>query len=202
VPKTSIRKDMLSRRRHLAAETSMTWSLQAQERFLALPEFGDAGCIALYSPVLNEVFTENIFAEARRLGKQVAYPRVTEDALEFVAVEDHRDLEPGAFGILEPSSSGKAVPVRIDLLAVPGVAFDRSGHRLGYGKGFYDRALRALSPRALFVGLAFEMQLREALPAEGHDVRLDLLVTEEQVLDFRSKTRSTRPGAVDLTVTT
>ena len=200
--KTSIRKDMLSRRRHLAAETSMTWSLQAQERFLALPDFAAVRCIALYSPILNEVFTEKIFLEARRRGKQVVYPRVRKDALEFVAVADHRDLEPAAFGVLEPRSSGEAAPARIDLLAVPGVAFDHFGHRLGYGKGFYDRALRALSPRALFVGLAFEMQLVEALPAEGHDVRLDLLVTEEQVLDFRAQTRSTRPGAVDLTITT
>ena len=132
--KTSIRKDMLSRRRHLAAETSMTWSLQAQERFLALPDFVEARCIALYSPILNEVFTEKIFVEARRLGKRVAYPRVREDALEFVAVADHRDLEPGAFGVLEPRSSGEAAPARIDLLAVPGLRASRYGVEIVIGE--------------------------------------------------------------------
>lgn len=191
MPKTSIRQAVLHRRRHLDAEICLTRSLQAQDRLLALPEFAGAGCLALYSAVRNEVFTERIFEVAREAGKEVVYPRVAGTGLEFAPALSREELAPGAFGVLEPTQEVPRAPTSIDMLVVPGVAFDGFGHRLGYGKGFYDRALHGVSGRVLLVGLAFELQLVERLPVEVHDLRLDLLVTEERVLDFRT----TRPSA-------
>ncbi len=181
MPKRSLREEMLLRRRHLAAATCLGRSLAAQRQLLALPEFEAASTLALYCPIRNEVFTEEIFACASRRGKRVAYPRVREAQMEFVAVADPSALVPGAFGILEPTGEDLLPVAALDLIVVPGVAFDRGGHRLGYGKGFYDRALRNASG-AVLVGFCFDFQLVDALPAEAHDVRMDMVVTDERTL--------------------
>jgi 5-formyltetrahydrofolate cyclo-ligase len=185
MPKTSIRQTILTRRRAIAAEICLASSLNVQERLLTLPEFAAAACVALYSPIANEVFTEAVFRGAARLGKRVVYPRMCGTELEFVEVADRRELGPGTFGVLEPRGGRRIPPVAIDLAVVPGVAFDLRGHRLGYGKGFYDRAFGTGPSRPLLVGFAFEMQVVDRLPTEGHDVQLDLLITESRVVDFR-----------------
>jgi 5-formyltetrahydrofolate cyclo-ligase len=183
MPKRSIREEMLQRRRHLAAATCLGSSLAAQRRLLSTPEFAAALTVALYCPTRNEVFTEELFATARRHGKRVAYPRVRGGQLEFVQVADLQTLTPGAFGILEPVGDSLLRLGELDLVVVPGVAFDRRGHRLGYGKGFYDRLLHG-APPAVLAGLCFDFQLVDVLPHEEHDVCMDLLVTDERTLMF------------------
>lgn len=184
MPKKPIRVDMLARRKHLAAEICLSHSLRIQERFLAMAVYRDAGTLALYSPILNEVFTEEIFHCARREGKKLAFPRVQGEDLVFVEVASRRELMPGSFGVLEPGGQDLVPASELDVLLVPGVAFDLCGHRLGYGKGFYDRALgRQGRPRQV-IGLCYELQLVQRLPAEEHDVCLDLLVTEERCYAF------------------
>lgn len=182
MPKRSIRDEMLIRRRHLAVDTCLARSLSAQQRLLQTPEFVAATVVGLYSPVRNEVFTEEIFTAARLAGKTVAYPRVRDDLLDFVEVAQRQELVPGAYGILEPGGA-KIVPLSaLELIVVPGVAFDFHGHRLGYGKGYYDRFLQ--DERRYLVGLCFDFQLVMKLPAEVHDVRMDMLVTDERALRF------------------
>ncbi|MFN5191723.1 MAG: 5-formyltetrahydrofolate cyclo-ligase, partial [Burkholderiales bacterium] len=89
------------------------------------------------------------------------------------------------WGIREPLASCAAVQLDIvDLLLVPGVAFDRRGHRLGYGKGYYDRLLPARRPAALLAALAFDCQLVDEVPVSEHDVSIDLLITPSQQLSF------------------
>lgn len=178
MPKNPIRRDMLVQRRQLPAADCLTRSLQAQQRFLELPEFSAAASLALYSPFRNEVFTEEIFRQARRCGKRIAYPRIGRTMLEFVEVEDLSTLRPGAFGILEPAGERTIDFGHLQLVAVPGVAFDFEGYRLGYGQGFYDRVLHGTGRRPALVGFCFELQLVSALPAEDHDIPMDLIVTE------------------------
>ncbi len=182
MPKKPIRAALLAQRKHLSLDTCLHLSLDAQQRFLQLPEFAAAGVLALYSPIRNEVFTEEVFHQARGLGKRVVYPRVQGDAMAFFEVADHDELQPGNFGVLEPGGD-QPVPIEeLDLLLVPGVAFDLAGHRLGYGKGFYDRLLHRRALHCRLVGFCFEFQLLPVLPAEPHDVRMDLLVTEQRTL--------------------
>lgn len=185
MPKKSIRGELLARRKSLAAATCLGLSLRAQERLLETPQFAAASTLALYCAIRNEVFTEAVFSAARRLGKTVAYPRVREAGLEFVEVADRQELGRGAFGILEPTGSRLIPLTGLDLVVVPGVAFDLAGYRLGYGKGFYDRVLHGCEERGALAGLCFEMQVVDALPAETHDVRMDVIVTEERTLGFR-----------------
>ncbi len=184
MPKQAIRTALLSRRRQLDADRCLTLSLRIQQRFLQLPEYASATTIGLYHAVRNEVATEEILRRAAVEGKEVAFPRVRGGALEFVRHSTAVPLLPGVFGIPEPQG-GEAVPLQaIDLLILPGVGFDLQGHRLGYGKGFYDRALHADRRPGLLAGFCFEQQIVEALPAQAHDVPVDLLVTEERTLRF------------------
>lgn len=182
MPKKPIRAALLAQRKHLSLDTCLHQSLVAQERFLQLPEFAAARSLALYSPILNELFTEEIFGQARSLGKRVGFPRVQGPEMEFFEVTRHEDLQPGNFGILEPQGGEPLPMAELDLLLVPGVAFDQTGHRLGYGKGYYDRLLHQRSPHCRLVGFCYEFQLVASLPAEAHDIRMDLLVTEQRTL--------------------
>lgn len=184
MPKRSIREKILAARRHCSAETCLQLSLQVQIRFLDGETYRQAGRIGLYSPVLNEVQTELVARRCLADGKLLAYPRVAGERLQFVAVDDLAVLAPGAFGIPEPQGGGEVPLGSLDLLIVPGVAFDLSGHRLGYGKGYYDRALAGACGRPLPIGFAYEFQLVANLPVAGHDVRLGQLVTEQRWLRF------------------
>lgn len=179
----------MARRKQIPAEICLRDSLLAQARLAATAEFTSAAVVGLYSPILNELFTEEIRRVALLQGKRVVYPRVTGQGLEFVEAKGHAALVPGAFGILEPAGC-RVVPVAtLDLIVVPGVAFDLQGGRLGYGKGFYDRALHRRGGGRL-VGLCFEFQLVDQLPTETHDILMDLVITERRIV--RPATRAAR----------
>jgi len=184
MPKRPIREKLLVERRHCSVETCLHLSLLIQERFLNSDAYRQAGCIGLYSAFLNEVQTDLVARRCLADGKGLSFPRVSGAALEFVTVTSARELAPGAFGIPEPTGP-RLVPIaEIDLLVVPGVAFDLTGHRLGYGKGYYDRVLDGSPPGLKRIGFAYEFQVVEQLPAADHDCRLTHLVTEQRMLRF------------------
>ncbi len=184
MPKKSIRSTMLVQRRQLASADCVAMSHAAQMRLLATPEFSRAATLALYSPIQNEVFTDELFHAARRLAKRVAYPRIRRDSLEFVEVGALAELQPGRFGIPEPAGDTLLAAADLDFMLVPGVAFDRGGFRLGYGKGYYDRFLHAVDRRPCLAGFCFDFQLVADLPMEAHDVGMNLVVTDVRTLHF------------------
>ena len=184
MPKRPIRSRFLVERKSLPVADCVSLSAEIQQRFLQSGQFRDAGCLALYSAIHNEVSTDAVARRALQLGKTLVYPRVGEQHLEFFQVLDLGDLAVGAFGVLEPRGT-KPLPIAgIDLIVVPGIVFDQFGHRLGYGRGFYDRALAACRPDCLKVGFAYDAQLVEKLPAAQHDKTLSVLVTESRTLYF------------------
>jgi len=141
---------------------------------------GPGAIVALYAAKGSEVDTTRIDGLARARGWTVAYPRVSASArtLSFHAVAQDQ-LAPSRFGLREPS--GDAAQVAIDTITafvVPGLAFDRSGGRIGWGRGHYDATFAAASPAALRVGLAFECQLVDQVAREPHDVALHIIITE------------------------
>jgi len=192
MPKKSVRADMLARRKSLNPIVYRDFSRMAQERLLATPEFIASAVVALYRPVANEVATEELHHAAVQSGKRVVYPRISDRHLEFVAVYELSELHPGAFGVPEPTGDVLVNPESIDLILVPGVAFDQRGFRLGYGKGFYDRFLAASGGRAHRVGFCFDFQLVDALPVEGHDVGMQMLITETRTLHIQSEDNEIR----------
>jgi 5-formyltetrahydrofolate cyclo-ligase len=136
--------------------------------------------VSLYAAKGSEVDTARIDGFARRQGLVVAYPRViaNDRRLAFHAVTLD-ELAPARFGLHEPSADAPGVAVAdITAFVVPGLAFDRSGGRIGWGRGHYDATFAAASPGALRVGLAYECQLIEQVAREAHDVALHIIITE------------------------
>jgi len=116
-------------------------------------------------------------------GKKVYLPKtwLKERRLTFHRVYSFSDLVPGPFGLLEPNPKNEETDLgSLDVMFVPGLAFDVKGYRLGYGGGFYDRMLRETS--ALKVGVCYSFQLVESLPVEPHDVPVDLILTEDGII--------------------
>jgi 5-formyltetrahydrofolate cyclo-ligase len=184
MPKRPIREQLLAQRRHRSAEDCLRLSLLIQARFLDSAAYRQAGSIGLYSPMLNEVQTELVARRCLADGKRLSYPRIKGGGLEFVAVSGLGELAPGTYGIPEPTGEALVPYPELELLVVPGVAFDLSGHRLGYGKGYYDRTLARCVAFLERVGFAYEFQVVEQLPADPHDCRLTRLVTEQRILRF------------------
>lgn len=119
--------------------------------------------------------------EAR--GVRVAYPRIEPKARLGLHFADPSELEPSRYGIREPAiSAPRAAYDEIDAVLVPGLAFDERGLRLGRGGGYYDRLLPLLRPDAVRIGIAYDEQVLERIPAEDHDVEMDLVVTPTRVL--------------------
>ena len=171
---------MLSRRDALTDAERAGFAAAIASRVDELVRQRRPAVIAVYATKGSEVATAAIDAAARMRGVRVVYPRVVAGQLRLEFCEITRDeLVPSRFGLVEPAAAALAVELdQIDAFLVPGVAFDRaSGARLGWGRGHYDATL-SLVPRALRVGLAFEIQLLDGIAHERHDVAMNLIVTE------------------------
>ena len=105
--------------------------------------------------------------------------------MSFFIVNDISEMKPGTYAILEPPQDAKEVPIsEIDLILVPGVAFDQHGYRLGYGQGYYDRVLKKTKTQK--IGLAFEFQFVDALPHSLKDIPMDVIITEKKIWGIHS----------------
>lgn len=183
--KAELRQQMLELRSSIDLPSYEKMSVLAQQSLICSESFRQAKRLGLYSPVSNEVGTEEIFAAALAAEKQVYYPKVNGPGLQFYKVEKQDELSPGRFRVLEPIGDCEISPEGLDLIVLPGVAFDLDGRRLGYGKGFYDRFLALTTPECITVGLGFDLQLREALPEELHDQKVFFLATESRFISCR-----------------
>jgi 5-formyltetrahydrofolate cyclo-ligase len=155
------------------------------ERLLAFTLFQQASTVVLYNADENEVVTEAIWKEALRQGKAVYYPRITTDkaALEFVRRYPGEQLTPGTFNILVPPGNELLLGMQpSDIVLTPGVGFDEEGHRLGRGKGYYDRAFRGVLASGLRIALAYELQVVPQIPAGPDDELVNWIVTEERLI--------------------
>lgn len=151
-----------------------------------LPEYRAASVIHTFVSWRDEVDTHALIKAALAGGKRVVVPRVPPSKLqlEHYFISNFAALVPGTLGILEPSSGPGAQPAlasrRFDVILVPGLAFDRSGNRLGYGRAYYDQFLAGT--KALKIGLAFALQIVEEVPVAPHDQRVDMIITEQEVI--------------------
>ncbi|MBD5542962.1 MAG: 5-formyltetrahydrofolate cyclo-ligase [Lachnospiraceae bacterium] len=186
--KRLLRKSILKKREEMSLEEQLTYSHDIMEKAVSHFEFLQAEEILIYVNSQSEVNTKGIIEYAFLLGKAVYCPKVlSEGEMEFFRISSMKDLAKGYKGILEPEAApneqwkpaGKKT-----LLFLPGAVFDRQGHRIGYGKGFYDRFLErmrdCLEAKA---ALAYGMQVKETIPFEAHDQRADMIITEKEIID-------------------
>ncbi len=187
--KAEIRKRILETRKKLTDDEAASKSAAIVQKVIKTPEYREADNILLYADYCREVMTRGIFEDSLLHRKRIYFPRVDKmtNTMEFYQVISIRQLVRGYMDILEPREDIQArykFQPREDTLAIlPGVAFDTSGYRVGYGKGFYDRFLenrRQLSTMAL----AYACQIVDEIPRAEHDIKMDKIVTEEIIYSF------------------
>lgn len=158
------------------------------DRLMAMPEYRQATKVLWYIGVRDEVATLQAIPAALRQGKVIGVPYCVGDRLELFQLDDLDQLSRGAYGILEPRmelrplADHRLSPAELELIVIPGVAFDQYGGRLGHGQGYYDRLLSLVPPTACRIALAFESQMMPRVPMEAHDVRMDYVVTQTRTI--------------------
>jgi 5-formyltetrahydrofolate cyclo-ligase len=168
----------------IRAKSAAIW-----ERLSVMPEFAGAARLFLYISTMKEVDTHGLIRQLLAMGRELSVPcfeRATRRYIPSVLHDFDTDLATGKFGILEPTLGAvrPAAAEEIDVVLVPGLAFDETGSRLGHGLGYFDRLLRQTS--GVKIALAFNFQILDEVPAEAHDVRMDFIVTETRVVNPRA----------------
>jgi len=177
--KRALRRRILALRDKLEPETRERHSAALRRVLGDLASYRSAKTVHLFVPFGSEVDTRPILEELWARQVRTVLPRVAANRqLDHLAVTGSEELKPGAWEIPEPVATCPAVdPSQVELILVPGVAFDRQGGRLGYGGGYYDRFLAACpAPR---IALAFALQIVDEVPRESHDLLVDDVLTEQ-----------------------
>lgn len=180
--KASVRSTVRAAIQAMSTEERTRRSAVVAQHFLSSDLYRGAQIIFAYASSAREVSTKDILERSLADGKVLALPHTGVDGSEltFHRVTDlAKDLEPGRFGILEPLESAPKIEIaEADLVIVPGVAFTKSGERLGQGGGFYDRFLAKLPSGVARCGLAFDCQIVTSLPTEAHDEKVSHVFAE------------------------
>jgi len=190
-------KDALRKQAHAnrnAQENKDELSRRIVGAFMALPEYATADTVMFYIDVRSEVRTRHDLQLALESGKTIVIPWCNAAGeLELFRLASMDELETGMYRILEPRQELRGLPEKqvavaeLDLIMVPGVAFDRRGGRMGHGKGYYDKLLQHARPDTPLVALAFECQLFDEIPVAAHDIFMDRIITEQQVYQGRGR---------------
>jgi 5-formyltetrahydrofolate cyclo-ligase len=179
--KRRIRREVLAARDALPPEQRTAMGTLIAGRFLALPEVEAAATVLLFWSFGSEPPTASLIERLHAREVRVALPRTEGANLVAARYGPGDPTGPTSFGAMEPVDGIPVAPADLEVVAVPGVAFDRRGRRIGYGGGFYDRFLPRT--RAVAIGLAFGIQVVEGdLPAGGADIGVDLIVTEAETI--------------------
>ncbi len=176
--KAVLRREWKSRRAEILGREEK--SREITGRLLRLPEILAAGTVFVYLSFGSEVDTLSLTAELLSMGKRIAVPVCDPQThtMEAVEIGDITSLKPSTYGILEPDSTAKRVPKKeVDIVMVPGLAFDQEGYRLGYGGGYYDKYLEEFA--GISIGVCFRECLADRLPRENYDKPVDRIMTEK-----------------------
>lgn len=185
--KAEIRRQMRSMRRALSGEEQKRAADRVYAQIMRMESYRSARTVMAYAAVRGELSLERVMEDIRASGRRLALPRCGESGeMDACLVTERRQLRQGAYGIWKPDESCPVVPPEeIDLMLIPGTAFDRAGGRIGQGGGYYDRYI--IQTRAVRVGICHGFALVNRIPTEKHDVRMDAVVTPEETLVFRQK---------------
>lgn len=181
--KKEFRETILHKRRSLSFNQRQSANQQIMLNVIQRPEIIEANVICSYVSVAEEVDTHGILEKLFELGKTVVVPKVNKGkTVTLYKIPSLKKLTPGSFHILEPEESDQSVqPFDVDAFIVPGVVFDYRGHRIGWGKGYYDKLLTGVTkPR---IGLAFACQLVSSIPYSPYDKVMTTIITEKEIIE-------------------
>lgn len=186
--KCTLRKAMLKKRREISVKNNLCCSDIILSQIVHHPTYEQSSCIMCYSAFADEVQTEKILCHALAKGKRVCVPFILDknSKMEAAHIRNMEDLVIGTYGILSVAADKmeRIEPMKINFIVVPGVAFDRQGHRLGMGGGFYDRFL-IQAKNGFRLGIAFDRQLLKQVPFNETDCRMHAVLTEKELIDCK-----------------
>lgn len=187
VLKKQLRREAIKRRNSLSPLQVAEKSASIINRLLVLDEYLNARRIMVYLDFRNEVRTGDLVAGAMADAKNIAVPvtdRAKVSLTPSLIINFPGDLQPGPWGILEPKPQALRPldPAELDVVITPGVAFDLSGYRIGYGRGYYDRFLRRTGAGAIFIGLAYDFQVLPDIFPGPHDIPVHIIITEDRII--------------------
>lgn len=187
--KKELRKQLKESLAELTVEEMRERSSRAADLLTTQPEYLQSEIIMVFLSMQTEISTVPLVLKAWQDRKRVLAPRVSWEQRRMIPVEIHSlddGVEETESHVLQPVE-GDPIPISmIDLVVVPGLGFDSTGNRLGRGRGFYDRFLGQKEFRSVTCALAFEQQVVDSIPSDSHDIRVQMLVTEERVRRFDS----------------
>ncbi len=196
--KKRLREKLLKRRDSIPPEQKALQETSIEKRLFELDNFKKANSILMYVSFRSEVSTRKFLDDIHKMGKKLILPLVDarHKVLKLYEVKDNSELAPGYMGIPEPDvRENRRVTIKdIDLVVIPGTGFDLQGHRLGYGGGYYDRLLGYESKQLAevehipTVALAFEEQIGKKIPAEPHDIQVDMIITDKRLIRCAEET--------------
>ncbi|MBQ3890016.1 MAG: 5-formyltetrahydrofolate cyclo-ligase [Lachnospiraceae bacterium] len=199
--KREIRKDLIDKRDAIKSDDWIEYSNKIQRNIIRSSLYRSAECILIYSDFHGEVGTFSLIEAALLDNKKVYLPKVCENFLEarmeFYRIYSTQELIDGFMGIKEPIGSLDRVfsldeiNLKKTVVFVPGVAFSKDNYRLGYGKGYYDNYLKD-KEEMLKIGLCFSMQIKETIPNEEHDIKMNYVITEKTNVSEINKIDSLR----------
>jgi len=176
--KSEIRRSVTERLKKQPVKTRLRKSRQIENKLFRKKEFQKAKTVMFYVSLPEEVGTRQMIARALRSGKRIVVPRLVQGRIRPVQIHRvKKDLKRGRYGILEPKRKTPFNLRQIDVVVVPGVAFDRRKNRLGRGGGYYDRFLKRLHKQTTIIGLAYQLQLLPTLPVSSRDVPVRYLIS-------------------------
>lgn len=186
--KKLLRQRLQLKRNNIPVEKRAAASTEIAKKFLNSADYKDALKILIFFPFRSEVDTTLIIKAALESGKKIILPKVEGDILELYYVEDIKSqLQEGAFGVMEPVKEDckPALVSEVEIAVIPGLCFDKSHNRMGYGGGFYDRLLPALPEKTKKIALCFNMQVFKKIPCDKHDVKIDIIITEKRTYSVK-----------------
>ena len=182
--KKRIREDFLQKRKRLTLKENLEKSDKISIKVFDTTEYKKAKNVLIYLSLKDEVSTNKIVEDLFSKKKNVYVPKVDlkKDSMEAIRIDKKTCFYNNKIGISEPVNGEKINKKDIDLIIIPGIAFDYWGHRIGFGNGCYDRFLKGTS--AFKLGVAFDFQIIESIPAEDHDIKVDMIITDKRVIRY------------------
>ena len=183
--KDEIRENMRAKRRALSKDEIKIKSDEIRQKLFWIECVKQAETVCTFISAFKEPDTVETIKKLWKQGKKVVVPitDIESGTLSLSYINSMDDMEKGAYGILEPKTVRTADENNIDVILVPGLAFDRNGGRMGFGKGYYDRLLE--NNKAVKIGLCYDFQILEKIPTESHDVPMNFVITEKEILEIR-----------------
>ncbi len=179
--KKETRKNIIKKRDELDKEAKKFMDDKIIEKLINSEEYKKARGIFTYIGFGSEIDTKIIIKDALKLGKQVYVPKIFNKEMLLIRIDSLENLVKSSYGILEPIGEENDFDIdKLDLIVMPGVAFDEEFNRLGYGAGYYDKFLDKNNLKCSKIALAYELQVLDSLEVEEHDKKVDQIITEKR----------------------